>query len=116
MPSKVVRKAKQQQTQSSSIALIITCIYEYTRFHNFKSGPSIDKLQELLLVVYGCDIDKNEIGATVVMLHSQSNRLVTFKNAGLFLTNNGRQMFNNMKDSIIPPQTVAQPERKRAKP
>lgn len=91
--------------------LILACIYEYCRFHKWKEGPRLRKVMELLQTVYSRNVTLGEIGVIVSSFGHFS--ILKFKQRELFLTNLGRTTFNEIKSDIIPPQTVAQPQRKR---
>lgn len=89
---------------------MIACIYEHERFCRWREGPTMQKIRELLLTVYALDVDYSTIGSLIVGFNKN---LLYIKDSQIRLTNAGRNYFNTYKSSIIPPQTVAQPERKK---
>ena len=90
--------------------LVLVCIYEHCRFRKWKEGPRLLRLVQLLKEVYRREISINEI-ADILSIFGKLT-LLEFKKGELFLTNRGRATFNEVKSSIIPPQTVAQPRRR----
>lgn len=90
--------------------LTLVCVYETVR--QTRRGPTFDELQTLLQNVYNLSLDVDSLKKAIAALeknHIQLNQA----DARYYPVMGGVFLFSAVQHRIIPPQTVAQPERRR---
>jgi hypothetical protein len=99
-----------KKNNDNILLLFITCIFEHTRFSRFKEGPDIFEVKELLLFVYSRPLSLDN----VALIFYEANRvnLVEMVEGKLVLKPPGKIFFHKNKRTVIPPQTVAQPQKR----
>jgi hypothetical protein len=96
---------------SNPYVLTFVCIYETVRLTGM--GPTFEEIRELLSSVYAInDLSKEELQR---FINAQSMSLIEKEDGSerYYPLLNGYYFFTNLQDRIIPPQVVAQLERRR---